>query len=306
MRLKGIIPAIGTPMNPDCSVDTESLRKYVRWLVEQGVHGLAVNADTGEGPHLWPEERRLVIETVKSAIGDAVPVVAGLSAMFTDQAVREARLAKSAGADALLVFPIPAFRGKPQGSSMIVDYHQRVAEDAGLPLIMFQLQDALGGVEFEMETLERLASTTGVIAIKEASFEANKYVRTFRYLRQVAPDLALLSGNDNFLAESLILGADGMLIGFGTLCVKEQVAMYDAAVLHDWEEVSRIGEQVQPLSDFVFSAPVRDYRARTKEALRQMGLFATSTVRPPLTPLHDDDKDRVRSALVKAGQGCWL
>jgi len=302
MKLKGIIPAIGTPMRNDCSIDTKSLKKYVRWLVDQGVHGLAVNADTGEGPHLWPEERRLVIETIKGEIGDKVPIVAGLSAVFTDQAVLEAKAARSAGADVLLMFPIPAFRGKPQSAEMIVDYHRRVFEEGGLPMIMFQLQDALGGVEFELDTLERLAKTPGIIAIKEAAFEANKYVRTFRYLREKAPEISLLSGNDNFLAESMVLGADGMLIGFGTLCVKEQVEMYDASVKKDWEKVMALGEKVQPLSDFIFSAPVRDYRARTKEALHQMGLFETSMLRPPLLPLSSQEKARVTAALKTAGQ----
>jgi 4-hydroxy-tetrahydrodipicolinate synthase len=302
MRFHGIIPAIGTPMHEDFSIDTSSLRRYVRWLVEQGVHGLAVNADTGEGPHMWPEERRLVIETIKDEIGDSVPVVAGLSAMFTEQAVKEARMAKEAGADGLLVFPIPAFRGKPQGKDMIVEYHRQVAEASGLPLIMFQLQDALGGVEFEMGTLAELASIRGVAAIKEASFEANKYVQTLRYLKANAPHIALLSGNDNFLAESLVLGAEGMLIGFGTLCVREQVEMYEASKSRDWDRVNAIGEKVQPLSDYVFSAPVRDYRARTKEALRQMGLFATATVRPPLLPLTESDRTRITTELRKAGQ----
>lgn len=302
MKLRGLIPAIVTPMKPDCSVDCASLRKYARWLVREGVHGLAVNADTGEGPHLWPDERRLVIETVKEEVGGRVPVVAGLSAAFTDQAIREAGVAKSAGADALLVFPLSAFRGKPQSQRMVLDYYARVAQEGGLPLVMFQLQDALGGVEYDLETLERLAKIPGVVAIKEASFDAVKYVRTFRHLRSVAPELALLSGNDNFLAESLILGADGMLIGFGTLCVREQVAMYEAAAREDYAGISRLGSTIQPLSDYIFSAPVRDYRARTKEALRQMGVIEYSTVRPPLMELDEDEKRKVKEALINAGQ----
>src|SRR5262250_663703 len=55
--LNGLIAAIVTPMRSDLSIDEESLRRYVEWLVGQGVRGLAVNVDTGEGPHLFPEER---------------------------------------------------------------------------------------------------------------------------------------------------------------------------------------------------------------------------------------------------------
>lgn len=302
LKLKGIIPAIATPMKPDYSIDYASLKKYVRWLVEEGAHGLAVNADTGEGPHLWQEERIRVVETVKEEVGDRVPVIAGLSASFTQQAVGFAKDMKKAGADALLVFPLAAFRGRPQSAKMVLEYHRTVAEEGELPLIMFQLQDALGGVEFELETLTELAHIPGVIAIKEASFDANKYVRTVRHLRATAPELTILSGNDNFLAESLILGADGMLIGFGTLCTRLQVQMYEAAVRGDFTEVMRMGAIVQPLSDFIFSLPVRDYRARTKEALKQMDIIEHACVRPPLRELDDAEREKVKEWLKKVGQ----
>ncbi len=302
MRLHGIIPATVTPMHEDSSIDIESLRRYARWLVEQGVHALALCADTGEGPHLWPEERKLVIQTVREEIGDSVPIVAGLSGVFTEQAAEEATMCREAGADALLVFPLGAFRGSPQSLGMVREYHALLYREAGLPLVMFQLQDALGGVEFDVDTLTCLAQTEGVIAIKEASFDANKYVRTVRHLRANAPELSILSGNDNFVAESLVMGADGLLIGFGTLCVKEQVEMYDAAVSRDFPKVLEIGSKVQPLADHIFSAPVRDYRARTKEALRQMGVIQHSYVRAPLSPLNDSEKLKLTEALRAAGQ----
>jgi dihydrodipicolinate synthase/N-acetylneuraminate lyase len=51
---------------------------------------LAINADTGEGPHLWPDERERVLRVAVDEAG-SIPVVAGLSASFTAQAVEEAR-----------------------------------------------------------------------------------------------------------------------------------------------------------------------------------------------------------------------
>ena len=56
--LRGIIPAIVTPMTNDGALDVPALRRYVGWLAEQGPVALAVNVDTGEGPHLTPDEKR--------------------------------------------------------------------------------------------------------------------------------------------------------------------------------------------------------------------------------------------------------
>src|SRR5258705_12747267 len=86
--LNGLIAAIVTPMRSDASIDEESLRRYADWLAGQGVRGLAVNVDTGEGPHLFPEERLRVLEIVDAETPGRGLVVAGLAASFTEQARR--------------------------------------------------------------------------------------------------------------------------------------------------------------------------------------------------------------------------
>ncbi|MBC7239262.1 MAG: dihydrodipicolinate synthase family protein, partial [Chloroflexi bacterium] len=153
VRLSGIVAATVLPMRDDGSIDEPALRRYVGWLLEQGVHGLAVNVDTGEGPHLYPEERTRVVEVVRQEVRGRVPIVAGLPASFTQQAAAWAREAGRAGADAVLVFPHPAFRGRPLPPGIPVRYHRAVAAAAGVPLVVFQLQDALGGVEYPPEVL---------------------------------------------------------------------------------------------------------------------------------------------------------
>src|SRR6266702_5407977 len=78
--LNGLIAAIVTPMRSDASIDEQSLRRYVDWLVGQGVRGLAVNVDTGEGPHLFLQERLRVLQIVVEEVGGQALVVAGLAA----------------------------------------------------------------------------------------------------------------------------------------------------------------------------------------------------------------------------------
>src|SRR5499426_4670127 len=96
--LNGLIAAIVTPMRGDASIDEESLRRYADWLAGQGVRGLAVNVDTGEGPHLFVEERLRVLEIAAEEVRGRALVVAGLAASFTEQARRLAADAAFAGA----------------------------------------------------------------------------------------------------------------------------------------------------------------------------------------------------------------
>ena len=262
--------------------------------------GLAVNVDTGEGPHLSAEERVRVLEIVTEEVGDRTLIVAGLAGSFTAQARRLAADAASAGARALLVFPISAYQGEPLDPEVAVRYHTAVHEASGLPLIAFQLQPALGGVNFSSEVLQRLMTVEGVVAIKEASFDAKRFVETVRTVRAAAPDSVILNGNDNFLLEAYILGAEGALLGFGTLAAREQVEMFDAFRARDLGRANDVAAVLQSLCDAIFEAPVRDYRARIKHALTTLGVIDHPYVRPPLLPLSIEEAGRVERALKEA------
>src|SRR5512138_3489369 len=113
LNLEGIIPAVIVPMRQEYSIDVEALRGYLEWVVSMGPVGLAVNADTGEGPYLTAEERSLVIRTAREVAAGRCAVVAGVGGPSTQAAIGNARAAREAGADALLVFPTPAFLNDP-------------------------------------------------------------------------------------------------------------------------------------------------------------------------------------------------
>ena len=256
--------------------------------------------DTGEGPHLSAEERIRILDVVAEEVGDRTLIVAGLAGSFTDQAGRLAADAASAGAGALLVFPIPVYQGEPLDPEIPVRYHGSVHEASGLPLIAFQLQPALGGVNFSSEVLERLMTVEGVVAIKEASFDAKRFVDTVRAVRAAAPEAVVLNGNDNFLLEAYLLGAEGALLGFGTLAAREQVEMLGAIRARDFNRATELAKTLQPLCDAIFAPPVRDYRARTKHALATLGVIDHAYVRPPLLPLRSEDAEAVERALREA------
>ena len=218
LDLDGLIPATVLPMHADGSVDEPGLRTYIRWVVDQWPVALAINVDTGEGPHLTHEEKVRVLEVVRETTD--IPIVAGVAGPSTAAAVRQATEFKAAGADAFLVFPIPAYLSEPLDPRVPVAYHEAIAE-VGLPLILFQLQPALAGLNFAPDTLRAMASVEGVVAIKEASFDARRFADTARLLEDLPHPITLLTGNDNFILESFLLGATGALIGFGAVMTKE-------------------------------------------------------------------------------------
>jgi 4-hydroxy-tetrahydrodipicolinate synthase len=298
LDLNGLIPATVLPMHEDGSIDEKTLRSYISWVAAQGPVALAINVDTGEGPHLTHDEKVRILQVVDDTTD--LPIVAGLAGPSTDAAVRQAKAFKAAGADAFLCFPIPAYLSEPLDPRVPVQYHEAIAQ-VGLPLILFQLQPALAGLNFEPDVLRAMASVDGVVAIKEASFDARRFVDTARLLEELPRPITLLTGNDNFILESFMLGATGALIGFGAVMTREQVDMIDAWRDGRIDEARELGRRVQRLADVVFARPVGDYRVRLKECLRTLGILENAHVRKPLLPISDQERAFLAEVLTEVG-----
>ncbi|HEY3184491.1 MAG TPA: dihydrodipicolinate synthase family protein [Gaiellaceae bacterium] len=302
LDLRGLIPATVLPMTEDARIDEPGLRRYVQHVAAAGPKALAINADTGEGMHLWPEERRRVLEIVVDEVGDRVPVIAGLGAQFTEQAVKLAKEYRDVGVSGFLVFPISAYQGQPLDPEVPFRYHAAIGDATGLPLVLFNLQPALGGVLYTPEALHRLCGVAEVAAIKEASFDAKLFVEVREAVKSARPDCVFLTGNDNFIYESFVLGAEGALIGFGAVATRRQVEMIELALEGNHAEGSAIMDTLTPLAFAIFAAPVRNYRARAKEALVMQGILERATVREPLLPVSEAERERVREAMILAGE----
>ena len=140
-----------------------------------------------------------------------------------------------------------------------------------------------------------------MVAIKEASFDARRFVDVARLLEDLPRPITLLTGNDNFILESFMLGATGALIGFGAVMTREQVDMIDAWKAGRIDEARALGVRVQRLADVVFAAPVGDYRVRLKECLRILGVLERTHVRLPLQPIRDEERAFLAEVLAEVG-----
>jgi 4-hydroxy-tetrahydrodipicolinate synthase len=303
LNLQGIIPAVIVPMRQDYAIDFEAFRRYLEWVVSQGPVGLAVNVDTGEGPYLTPEERSEVIRTAREVAAGRCFVVAGVGGPSTLNAIHNARAARDAGADALLVFPTAAFLNDPLDGRIMVEYHKAIGDASGLPLIVFQLGPVFGGVNYPPDALAETLRIPQIIGLKDASFDAQRFVMTRDVIRQADHPITLLTGNDNFLLESFLLGAEGGLLGYGAVGVGLLVDMLNAVASHEFDRAAAMQGRVQGFCDYIYGRPIGDYRARCKVALVPMGLLTPEQtyVRPPYLSLWEAEREAAYRAVEKAG-----
>jgi len=109
--LHGVVPYLPTPQATSGEVDTAALARLCEHLIAQGVHGLTPLGSTGEFAYLDFTQKKQVIETVVIAAKGRVPVIAGVAATTTRDAIAQAQAWAAAGADGILAvleayFPI--------------------------------------------------------------------------------------------------------------------------------------------------------------------------------------------------------
>ncbi len=303
LNLEGIIPAMIVPMRKDYSIDFEAFRRYLEWIISLGPVGVAVNADTGEGPYLTSEERSQVIRTAREVANGRCAIIAGIGGPSTQAAIGNAKFAAEAGADALLVFPTAAFLNDPLDLRIPYEYHRAIAEASGLPLVAFQLGPIFGGVNYPPQALERLLTLPQIAAIKDASFDAQRFCMMRDIVYQADHPITLLTGNDNFLLESFLLGAKGGLLGYAAVGAGPLIQMLHAVQRKDFEQAASMQPLVQGFCDYIYGRPIGDYRARCKVALVHMGLLTPEQtfVRRPFLSLWESEKEAARHAVQQAG-----
>ena len=111
MHWAGVMPAMTTAFHADLTVDYEFVAKHCSWLVDNGCSGIVALGSLGEGATLNAAEKERVLATCVKAVGGRVPVVAGISALSTAEAVSLAKAAEAAGCSGLMVLPAYVYLG---------------------------------------------------------------------------------------------------------------------------------------------------------------------------------------------------
>jgi len=102
------------------------------------------------------------------------------------------------------------------------------------------------------------------------------------------------------LMATFLLGADGCISGMGSVAADLQAELFAAVKAGDLPGAQRVNERLAPLVDVFYAPPFVDMHNRMKEALAILGRIPAAHVRPPLTPVSDDERHRIRLALRTA------
>ena len=287
---QGSLVALVTPMHPDGSLDYETYRALIDWHVAEGTDALVVVGTSGESPTVSIDEHAELIRVAVEHAAGRIPVVAGVGANSTDEAIHLSRHALKVGAQAgLSVVP---YYNKPTQEGLYRHF-RAVAEAVELPTILYNVPGRTVA-DMSNETVLRLAQVPGIIGIKDATGDIG---RGALLLRDAPAGFQVLSGDDATAAALILLG------GRGNISVTANVAprlMHDlcvAAAAGDVPKVRELNNRLAQLTKVLF---VEANPIPVKWALARMGRTQLG-YRLPLCELGAAHHATVSQALTDAG-----
>ena len=281
----GLIAYPITPADANGRVDDVALGSLLDRLAEAGVGGIGLLGSTGTYPYLTRAERRRAVEAAVQALAGRAPLLVGIGALRTDEAVALAADARAAGADAGLLAAVSYI---PLQEDEVFAHYQAVAA-AGLPLCVYD-NPGTTGFTFSPALIARLSRVPGIQAAKVPAPEA----AALAALRAgCAPGFRVGCSVDARAAEALLAGADAWHSVAAGLFPRSCLSVAQAARAEDAAKARRLNAAMQPLWDlFAEHTSLRVMYA----AAGHLGLCSAAPPRPVL-PLPDEARRQVAEAV---------
>lgn len=287
---KGIGTALVTPMKENGAIDLDAMGRLIDWQLECGIDAFIVCATTGEAPTLSDEEHMDAIKFAVKRVNGKAPIIAGTGSNYTEHAVEMSKEAADAGADALLC--VTPYYNKCTQDGVVASYF-KIADATSLPMIVYNVPGRTG-VNIKPDTYARLAEHENIVAIKEANGNIGEIVDT---MSKVTGKLDLYSGNDDQVVPILSMGGIGCISVFSNIMPREAKLITDKWFAGDIKGAAEVQMKYKALIDALFCEvnPIP-----VKAALAAMGICG-ETMRLPLTPMSDGNRQKLLSLMREAG-----
>lgn len=272
MTFGGVIPILPTPFHDDETLDLESWRRILEFMIGIGVDGVTILGVLGESNRLNDEERDRLTAAAVEVVARRVPIIVGTSHTGTAAAVSLARRAQDLGADAVMVTPA---KEPVPNDERIIELYRRIGDGVSIPIVL-QDHPISTDVHMSVDLIVRVLRRVPSIACVKA--EAVPTAAKIRQLREAFTErpLSILTGLGALYAPfELAAGSDGFNTGFAFPEVMQ--AMVRAAREADWQRVHDLYSRFAALIVFEQQPGL----AIRKELFRRRGLIASPRVRHP-------------------------
>src|SRR5215216_4430427 len=282
----GVFPYLVSPLDEAGRVKRDVLAALVERLIGAGVHGLTPLGSTGEFAYLTRDQRLEIVDTVVRAARGRIPVVAGVAATTTRDAVDLAREVVRLGADGVLAIMEAYF---PIADAGVEAYFRAIAEAVACPVVLYtnpQFQRS----DLSLPVIRRLSEVPNIRYIKDASTNTG---RLLSIPNETEGRMRVFAASAHIPACVMLIGGVGWMAGPACIVPKQSVRLYELARAGDWAGAITLQRDL-----WVINGAFSKYAlaACIKGALELQG-FPVGPPLPPQSPLNEDGRREVRRIL---------
>lgn len=287
--LTGTGVALVTPFKKDLSVDTEALKRIVRYVIDGGVDYLVVLGTTAETATLSKDEKELVIQTIIGENKGKLPLVLGVGGNNTLEVVNELTTSNLSAFSAVL--SVSPYYNKPTQEG-IYQHFKAIAENSPVPVILYNVPGRTAS-NMLPDTVIRLANNfKNIIGIKEA---AGDIVQAMKLIQHKPKDFLVISGDDMITLPMLLAGGSGVISVIGEGFPKEFSEMVRLGLQGKVKEAYALHYKLADSIDMIFE---QGNPAGIKEVFKHLNL-SENIVRLPLVCVNPDLSEKIKQFIER-------
>ena len=300
-KIRGVIVPILTPLNSDETVDTQSLRRLVNYLLDNGVHGIWASGTTGEFASLTDKQRLIGMEIVVDEVAGRVPIIGNVSGPSTQLSLQMALDVQEMGMDGVAVTP-PYYY--PHAQDELLDHYRHISDRSGLPLWVYNIPPTVK-TAVAPATIATLASEGAVAGVKDSSGAGELLAELNILCEQGNIPLLKFLGTLYRVTNAGSVGVEGVIPALANLAPRACVQGWEAGERGDAETVRKCNAQLVTVAKIAQLAkgggPNAAVLSGMKSALKLMGVLDSDTVSRPLRPLTEPEKEGIPAILQELG-----
>jgi 4-hydroxy-tetrahydrodipicolinate synthase len=286
---QGAGTAMITPFNDDMEVDYESLKRFTRFQVDEGINALIVLGTTGEAPTINADERSKIIEIVVNEANGKVPVIVGTGTNDTKSVVSLNKNAEKLNVDGLLIVNPYYNKGTQQS---LIQHYKYISERTALPILLYNVPSRTGMNLLPETALIIHQQCKNIIGIKEASGNISQIGNLFA---MKPAGFFVYSGNDDQTLPIMAYGGSGVISVFSNVFPKQMTELTNSLINKDLQTAQELNRKYLKFMNTLFSetSPIP-----VKYAVSLLG-YCKNIVRLPLTGASENTKLFIKEEIEK-------
>ncbi len=288
-KITGILTPHMVPLDGNGRINEPELRRYVGWLISQGVHGLYPNGSTGEFIRFTAEERRRIIKVVCEEAAGRVPVLAGAAEANARETIAACEAYAAFGARAVAIVSPYYYRLSPES---VYAYFREIALNSPIDVTLYNIP--MFASPIDVPTIRRLAELDRIVGIKDSSGDLAFMMRMIAAIRPYRPEFSFLTGWEAVLVPMLMIGADGGTHATSGVVPELTRQMFDLTRSGQLDQAMALQYRLLELFDaMLYSA---DFPEGFRAAVELRG-FQMGPSRQPLSPIQQIDREKLQRLL---------